>query len=156
MLGWPMTASSSLVTGRSGYVPSVIPAFTASLNSGANYFDGCASFLYEALRIIGQLLKDNVRKGDIVARYGGEEFIVCYLNAYNPAEVAAIAERFRKKVEDYIVEVEETQPGGKLTVSMGISLLSRNKTLDDLIREANKGLYESKHHGRNQITLFKP
>ena len=110
----------------------------------------------EALRIIGQLLKDNVRKGDIVARYGGEEFIVCYLNASNPEEVATIAERFRKKVEDFIVEGEETQPGGKLTVSIGISLLSRNKTLDNLIREADKALYESKQHGRNQITLFKP
>lgn len=81
--------------------------------------------------------------------------IVCYLNAYNPAEVAAIAERYRKKVEDYKVEGEETQTGEKLTISMRISLLSRNKTLDDLIREADKALYESKQHGRNQITLFK-
>ena len=41
---YTITATSSRVAGRCGYVPSVIPAATANLNSAANDADGFASF----------------------------------------------------------------------------------------------------------------
>jgi diguanylate cyclase len=87
-----------------------------------------------------------------LAKTGGEEFIICYSNVSNSEEVAAVAERFRKKVEEYIFEGEETQ---HVTISMGISLSSQNKTLDELIGEADNALYQSKQQGRNRIKLFK-
>ncbi|WP_394120012.1 GGDEF domain-containing protein [Planococcus donghaensis] len=106
------------------------------------------------LRSIGQLLRDNTRKKDYIARYGGEEFIFCITDPLDDAEALEIAERVRERIEQYHFEGEELQPEGKLTVSMGISLNSYHKTLDQLIGEADQSLYQSKHNGRNQVTSF--
>ncbi|MGJ9386048.1 diguanylate cyclase [Salipaludibacillus sp. CF4.18] len=109
----------------------------------------------EVLRIIGQLLKESVEKGDMIARYGGEEFIICYSNVTSAEDVTATAETFRKKVEEYIFENEETQPNVDVTISIGVTIPSQNKTLDELIGQADKALYQSKQKGRNQVTIFK-
>ena len=103
----------------------------------------------EVLRTIGELLKDNMRKEDIVARYGGEEFIICFTYIRDIQTAITVAERFRKKVEDYSFPGEETQPNQSLTISIGLSSLSSGKTLDQLIKEADQMLYRGKHSGRN-------
>lgn len=108
----------------------------------------------EVLRNVGKLLEKSVRKEDLIARYGGEEFIISYKNVANAAKATDIAERFRQKVEEHIFHGEETQPGGKLTVSIGISFFSEEKTFDELIGEADRALYRSKQRGRNQTTIF--
>ncbi len=48
------------------------------------------------LRVIGQILKVNTRKEDIVARYGGEEFAILLPNTQEK-EAINIAEKIRKK-----------------------------------------------------------
>ena len=106
------------------------------------------------LRSIGQLLRDHTRKKDYVARYGGEEFIFCITDPYDDNEVMRIAEKVRDQIEQYHFEGEELQPEGKLTVSMGVSLNSYHKTLDQLINEADQALYQSKRDGRNRVTAF--
>jgi diguanylate cyclase len=106
------------------------------------------------LRTLGQLLLESAREEDIVARYGGEEFVICYTNVSKPEEVVFLAERFRKKVEDYKFEGEERQPGGRLTVSMGISFSSENKTMEQIIEQADQALYESKRRGKNRVTIY--
>ncbi|MDN7246883.1 GGDEF domain-containing protein [Planococcus shenhongbingii] len=106
------------------------------------------------LRTLGQLLMESAREEDIVARYGGEEFIICYTNVSKPEEVIFLAERFRKKVEEHKFEGEELQPGGKLTVSMGLSFSSENRTLEQMIEEADQALYLSKRRGKNQVTIY--
>lgn len=80
--------------------------------------------------------------------------LFAFLNVSNSKDIAIVAERFRKKVEEYIFG-EETQPGGNLTISMGVSFLSENKTLEQIIEETDKALYQSKKQGRNQITIIK-
>lgn len=106
------------------------------------------------LRSIGQLLRDHTRKKDYVARYGGEEFIFCITDPLNDEEALKIAEKVGAQIEQHHFEGEEMQPEGKLTVSMGISLDSHHKTLDQLIGEADQALYQSKRNGRNQVTAF--
>ncbi len=106
-----------------------------------------------ALRTIGQLLNDSMRKEDVFARYGGEEFIICFTNV-NKTTSFSIAERFRKLVETYPFYGEEQQPSGKLTISMGISSTSTNKNLDMLIEEADQALYTAKNSGRNKVHLY--
>jgi len=103
------------------------------------------------LRTIGQLLSDSVREDDVFARYGGEEFIICFSNITNIQKSAAIAERFRQKVEEYKFYGEETQPTGRITISIGLSGGSAGKALDELIDEADRALYKAKKAGRNNI-----
>ncbi|MGE6489801.1 GGDEF domain-containing protein [Paenisporosarcina sp. NPDC076898] len=106
------------------------------------------------LKTVGLILKENVRVDDFVARYGGEEFIICFSNEVNQTAVYDIVERIRKAIEVYTFEGEEHQPDKRLTISIGISSTSKNKTLEQLIKEADDALYTSKKVGRNQITEY--
>jgi len=103
----------------------------------------------DVLRAIGQLLSVNMRKDDIFARYGGEEFIICMSNISTMQVAVNIAEWFQKKVEEHAFYGEDTQPTGKLTISMGLSSISNGQSLDQLIEEADKMLYKAKRLGRN-------
>lgn len=106
------------------------------------------------LRSIGQLMRDNTRPKDYVARYGGEEFVFCITDPVDEHEALTIVEKLRKQIEQYPFDGEELQPEGKLTVSLGISLYSDDKTLDQLIGEADQALFRSKRNGKNQMTAF--
>ncbi|WP_254844379.1 diguanylate cyclase [Virgibacillus halodenitrificans] len=106
------------------------------------------------LRTIGKILSDSCVAGDFVARYGGEEFIMCF-QKNSLYQVSDITERLRKSVEAYIFEGEETQPGGFLTISIGVSFSKPEKSMEAIIEEADKALYQSKRNGRNRVTIYK-
>lgn len=106
------------------------------------------------LRSIGQLMKDNIRPNDYVARYGGEEFVLCITQPFGEDITLEIADKVRSAIEKYPFDGQQLQPKGNLTVSLGVSLSSADKTLDQLIGEADKALFQSKRSGRNQVTIF--
>lgn len=105
---------------------------------------------------IARLISENMRKTDTVARYGGEEFSVILPKC--PQEVAInMAERLRKIVEQYHFPNEYTQPGGKLTISVGVATYSANfstEDVSDFIEMADQSLYRSKTAGRNTVTIY--
>lgn len=108
----------------------------------------------EVLRTIADILQENMRGSDIVGRYGGEEFVICFQNPGNIEDVEKIAERFRRKVEQYQFPGEEKQPNQKLTISLGISTASSVKSMDQLIQEADQALYQAKGKGRNRVEKY--
>ena len=101
----------------------------------------------KALAKIGAILKDIIRKVDIPGRYGGEEF--CILLPHTPIDDA-------KDVAMRIMQSIEHQTAGSdlakgITVSLGLSQLSDNMTLQNLIKSADDKLYLAKSQGRNQM-----
>lgn len=108
----------------------------------------------EVLRIIGSLLKKNVRKEDIVARYGGEEFSII-LPDTSENDAILIAEAIRKTIEEAYFEGEENQPSGKLTVSLGISVYPEKAKNDvELIKSADDALYRAKFFRKNRVETY--
>lgn len=108
----------------------------------------------EVLRIIGSLLKKNVRKEDIVARYGGEEFSII-LPDTSENDAILIAEAIRKTIEETYFEGEENQPSGKLTVSLGISVYPEKAKNDvELIKSADDALYRAKFFRKNRVETY--
>ncbi|ANC78485.1 hypothetical protein ABE65_017430 [Fictibacillus phosphorivorans] len=107
------------------------------------------------LREISTLFLEHKRSSDFIARYGGEEFIICIPNP-DPNEVISHLTALINKVEDFIFLGEESQPQGKLTISVGASLASiqDEKSLEQLIFEADHALYTSKKEGRNRLTIY--
>jgi diguanylate cyclase (GGDEF)-like protein len=108
----------------------------------------------EVLRQLSNLLKSSVRDNDIVARYGGEEFAVI-LPATEIDGAAKLAERIRVKVEKHHFPSEEIQPGGVLTISIGIAVFPDNaNNMEDAIVAADRALYFAKASGRNRVVEF--
>jgi len=105
----------------------------------------------EALRILTRLLKENVRDVDFTARYGGEEFAVILLDT-DRGQGIPIAENMRKVVEEHPFPGEEKQPGGRLTISLGMSAFPEDAgDMDGLIRCADEALYMAKRKGKNRL-----
>lgn len=107
----------------------------------------------DALRKVAKLIHGAIRETDIVGRYGGEEFAIILLHA-DMIQMADVAERVRRTIEETPFSNEESQPMGKITVSIGGSCLSDGMmTVEDLIRSADEALYRAKRNGRNQIAM---
>jgi diguanylate cyclase (GGDEF)-like protein len=108
------------------------------------------------LKQMSSLMRDCFsRKTDLIARYGGEEFVVLLKNT-SGEEAMLRAEQFRKTVEADKFEGEETQPLGRLTVSIGVSTFPlHGKNMSEVIQAADDALYESKKTSRNTVTYAK-
>jgi diguanylate cyclase (GGDEF)-like protein len=104
------------------------------------------------LRTLGQILKNNLRKSDLIARYGGDEFVIT-LPETAKAETRMVAEKICKTVSDYPFEGRETQPQEKVTLSIGIASFPEDGTDgSSLIHCADQALYQAKKNGRNQVS----
>ena len=57
--------------------------------------------------------------------------------------------------EKYRVIVEETdfEIGRKITVSFGVSQFNSDEGVEDLIKRADKALYQAKSSGKNKVVL---
>lgn len=90
-----------------------------------------------------------VRDGDIVGRIGGEEFGV-FLAGADHREALRVAERLRREVA--AADFRPTKEARMLlSVSVGGAMHRRASNLSDLLREADRRLYEAKQRGRNQV-----
>lgn len=104
----------------------------------------------EVLASIGKLLRNNLRKTDLVGRYGGEEFIIILPETDNQ-EAFAVCEKLRKVIEDSRLLGNETA----LTMSFGVASFSKHgKSEDELVEKADQALYKSKKSGRNRTTIW--
>ena len=106
---------------------------------------------------LGALLHDTFRTGstDSCFRYGGEEFAIL-LAETGLDKAREVAERLRRAIEEYPFTLKALHPDEVLTVSLGISTMHKgdNKTMFELIHEADVALYQSKAMGRNRVTGY--
>lgn len=110
------------------------------------------------------LLRQNLRKVDIVARYGGEEFAIVIPETHR-TEAGEVAERIRSSIARHNFKVYHDQT--RVTVSIGIALFPEDlqtgapvgvevsEIASQLIQMADKALYRSKEEGRNRVVLFR-
>ena len=103
------------------------------------------------LQKLGLLLMKQVRTIDTVGRYGGEEFIIV-LPETKSNEAKVVAERARKSIEENQFEGEESQPSGRVTISLGlVTCMNGTLTVEEMIKESDKNLYKAKAAGKNKI-----
>jgi diguanylate cyclase (GGDEF)-like protein len=104
----------------------------------------------EALKEIGRLLLASTRRADIVARFGGEEFVVL-LPEINAQGALVVAEKIRTAVEQYPFAGRTTQPGGKMTVTLGLATYPTDSEDGlELVDLADRALYLGKQQGGNR------
>lgn len=96
---------------------------------------------------ISLVFKKYVRDTDLVCRWGGEEFLIL-LKKCNDDDAYTKASLLKEK----IMELSD-KFGFDITMSFGVSDLSDN-TLESAIKNADEAMYESKHNGRNRVTVY--
>ena len=105
---------------------------------------------------IARCLREGVRTIDVVSRFGGEEFAVI-LPETRKEEALEIGERLRQEVESVYFPGEESLPGSRLTVSLGVATFTEDaRDLKSLIQKSDRALYQAKAQGRNCIVPYTP
>jgi diguanylate cyclase (GGDEF)-like protein len=101
----------------------------------------------KALTLIAAAIRRGLRDGDIAGRIGGEEFGAFLVDA-TEKEGQRVADRIRNEVELILF-----RPVGEwpvlLTVSIGGTACAPGTEVSELMRVADRKLYEAKHRGRN-------
>ena len=105
----------------------------------------------ELLKQLGKLLCDNSRQSAQVGRYGGEEFLLLVEHTSKHDGLQA-AERIRSAIEEAPFADRANQPGGAVTVSVGVATWPADaQDVDSLIDAAAAALDAAKRSGRNRV-----
>ncbi|WEX08420.1 GGDEF domain-containing protein [Chelativorans sp. AA-79] len=99
------------------------------------------------LAAFAEIIRQNVRKQDIVARTGGEEFVLV-LRDISQDQAFGFSERVRKAVEKTrFIGVSAIEP---VTCCFGLARIRPGEPLWASLKRADKALYQAKRAGRNQ------
>lgn len=96
---------------------------------------------------LSDILKQTIRASDIVGRWGGEEFIIVSPET-NLKGLETLAHKCRLAIASHKFKVVNS-----VTASFGVALYVENKTIDELILQADNCLYKAKENGRNRVEI---
>lgn len=99
---------------------------------------------------LARLLNEQARETDIVARIGGEEFALI-LPHTDLNQGIGFLKRLYRKISEHKIKVRGSGEEICMTVSMGITALRKNDSMDDTYKRADHALYLAKEGGRNSI-----
>ena len=103
----------------------------------------------EALKEMTRICQDNIRDSDILGRIGGDEFGII-LQECGLEFAIQTAEKLRERISDHIVSSDVGTI--RLSISVGAATaIPSDKDIYDILKRADKNLYEAKRGGRNQV-----
>ncbi len=102
----------------------------------------------QVIRSLAWILKQRLRKTDLVGRYGGEEFLVI-LPGSSADQAAERLDRIRRDFS--LIQYAHGDTWFDATFSAGVSQLTAPVNAEALIKEADEALYDAKNSGRNCI-----
>ena len=111
------------------------------------------------LQQVAQRLLTCIRDGDTAARLGGDEFIVMLEDLSEKAseaatEAQAVAEKMLQSLNEPYQLARHSYRG---TLSIGITLfLDHEKTVEELLKQADMAMFQAKAEGRNTLRFFDP
>ncbi|MCL4500501.1 MAG: GGDEF domain-containing protein, partial [Deltaproteobacteria bacterium] len=104
------------------------------------------------LQEMGTFLKTKIRQTDIACRYGGEEFLVI-LPEMSLAAAGQKAEQLREKFKCLNI-MHQGHLLRRATISLGVAAFPEHgTTVQNLIRMADKALYQAKEDGRDRVAV---
>ena len=109
----------------------------------------------DVLRSVADVLRAQLRdEQDLLCRFGGEEFAVLLPGVDSP-EASKAADRLRRAVADRVTPADGSLV--QVTVSVGVAVADTSNPSPDvqeLLANADLGLYRAKHEGRNRVRLL--
>ncbi len=101
---------------------------------------------------VTELLRDRLRKEDILARLGGDEFAIL-LYDISPTQLPQVADAYRRRLSGYVFRHD----GEAVDVgcSIGAAMLEPDvASKEDLLARADLACHIAKHGGRNRIHVY--
>ncbi len=103
------------------------------------------------LKLVTSVVKNSIRRSDMIARYGGEEFIILFPNM-DIKRAQETCEILREKIQ--ATHLVNREVNLSVTVSFGIANFPHNAySEENLVKAADRALYEAKEGGRNQVRV---
>ncbi len=99
------------------------------------------------LKFIAMILKDTFRKTDIIGRLGGDELCV-YLSDIPSKDF--VYDKC-KNLNDLLSNIDMEMP---VSLSIGISMTSKDDTYEELFKRADEAMYESKRSGKGKTVIW--
>jgi diguanylate cyclase (GGDEF)-like protein len=93
----------------------------------------------DVLAKTASLFQSMIRKQDLVGRWGGEEFLVIMPG---PCGAEVLAERIRSAIA--AAEYSHSSGSFHITVSIGITCANQTSIQDEILKQADKALYQAK------------
>ncbi len=95
-----------------------------------------------------RIINDNLRKYDLIGRYGGEEFLIII-----PSSGKINEKMDFKRLCNLVAKSNIKTRSGDLsvTISIGVTDSEVEKTVDQILAEADGALYKAKEMGRNCV-----
>ena len=101
---------------------------------------------------IGNLMRTNARRSDIVCRIGGEEFLMVMPGTSLAAALKRANEILQKCTRITIVHEEQML---QVAMSLGVATYPEHgQEAEEIIIKADKALYKSQQNGRNQVNAW--
>lgn len=103
----------------------------------------------QLLKLVAEIIKKNLREGDIVARLGGDEFGVLLPGATEESCQMAM----KRMQEHFLVEVKKKK--WPVSFSLGLVLFKKlPDNVDEMIKRADNLMYTVKGSGKNDIKFI--
>lgn len=105
---------------------------------------------------MANIIKDNLRKVDIIARYAGEQIAVL-LPDTGRKEAMMVAEKLRDKVESavFVERRDSALSMARLTISAGVGEYNIKNNKEQFVQQAKEALIEAKQKGKNRVCVFR-
>lgn len=102
------------------------------------------------------ILKENLRKVDIIAHYSAEAFVMI-LPDTALRQAVTVAEKIREKIEGAVFVEKRTSAlsMARLTVSIGVAEYNIKNNKEQFIQQAKDALLEAKQKGKNRVCVFR-
>ena len=103
----------------------------------------------EAIKEMTRICQDNIRDSDVLGRIGGDEFGII-LQECGLEFAIQTAEKLRERISDHIVSSDVGII--RFSISVGAAtIVEADKDIYDVLKRADKNLYEAKRNGRNLV-----
>jgi len=112
----------------------------------------------QMIKAAARTLREIIRDSDQLLRYGGDEFCVILPNtSLEGAHILAERIRFAFDTNAYDLTLQsgiDEARDLKVTASIGVSSFPEcAESVQDLVKQADAAMYESKRSGKNRVTL---
>jgi diguanylate cyclase (GGDEF)-like protein/PAS domain S-box-containing protein len=107
----------------------------------------------QLLKVVSRRLRTSLREIDTVARLGGDEFAVVFTDLRSRDQALPLIQRLLTSTRAPVMQMGHTL---RVSCSIGLSFYAQDPTIDgdQLLRQADKAMYDAKIAGKNRFAIF--